>query len=310
MWLSDEAPRTTTLQMAEHDLDSVEDIDALATGQSAQMERCKEATAAVFDITELVECILQYLDSLTVLRAQSVSKQWQDIIKCMIRTNILVREKLFLSPADVDEILSGNLEAGQRYKDYYMRYPEPINPPLVSKYPSFSQPTMLNPWLITVCNGAAFKNGYEIVLCGSELANLVAKKNLRSQMLLTQPLTKRITWQVRLGQKHEGCERPLTEHTSGQDLYIATRGSERSDGSIQGLAAMLKFVERKVLQHWGCAVDWQGSHVHLGGKLASRQELQDQHFGVVELSEEMWRVLETREYTPLLPSARFSKVID
>ena len=75
----------------------------------------------------------------------------------------------------------------------------------------------------------------------------------------------------------------------------------RSDGTAQGLADLLKFVESKVKQHWGCLVEWRFSHLHLGGVLVELQHMRDELSGVVEVNEEMWHILETRTYVPAPP---------
>ena len=44
------------------------------------------------------------------------------------------------------------------------------------------------------------------------------------------------------------------------------------NGTVLGLADLLEVVDSKVLEHWGCLVDWQASHVHMDGVLVARQQ--------------------------------------
>ncbi|KAK5137561.1 hypothetical protein LTR08_008541 [Meristemomyces frigidus] len=263
-----------------------------STAQDQAIAARDKAVAAVFGVVELLECILECLDATALLRVQVVSRTWQDLVKCMVRTNAVVRKKFFMGSASLGEVLDGSLELDDR-SSFYMRYTEPWlgRPGLEPKA------AMLNPWLLPDC---LIKQDERcmIMLRGSDLIASMNARDLRNDMLLTQPPTSRITWQILLGEKTTECETTLTEHKSGQHLYIATRGNQKSDGTVQGLADLLKFVDSKVMQHWGCLVDWQASHVHLGGDIVARQEMKDELSGMVEMNEHMWQVLETRPYIP------------
>lgn len=74
-----------------------------ADGMSFQL--AGPAAVAVVNTTELLEHVLQYVAIATLLPAQRVCHTWQDIISRLIHTNIILRKRLFLEPASLDEIL-------------------------------------------------------------------------------------------------------------------------------------------------------------------------------------------------------------
>ena len=271
----------------------------VADGKSFSMDQGLElsdpklaAMAAVIGTNELLENILECLDGDTLIKQQPVIRRWQALIQQMMRSNRAMRKKLFLAAASEDEVLEGSLE-GSRQHERYIRTRAKYDPDgLPNKEPTYA---MVNPWL-----RRCFDPGYGPVmpLRTETLIKMPLRSSVVGSMLLTQPPLSSIIWQLRLGESQGACDKPLTPHTTGEDLYIASRGHERSDGSLQGVAGLLKFVEKKVLQHWGCSIVWEESRILLNGTPATRTQCLDERSDMIEMSEKMWSVLETREHHP------------
>lgn len=224
--------------------------------QSANCTAAKSgAMAAVLGITELLEEILQHLDATTLLRAQRVNRRWQDLIQCLIRINVIVRKKLFLVPAEVEEVLNGNLKTGREDHDLYILFAEP------GESHTGPRGAMLNPWLKwRGSDDAQIRMTDDAVeLGGHAVKRLIDARDLRAQMLFSQPPTKGITCSIQLAEQVKVGTGRYGFHTTEDLLHVAMKGSERSDRSSKGIAGLVAYAERKIMRHWGCTIDWQTS---------------------------------------------------
>ncbi|KAK1067943.1 hypothetical protein LTR74_006035 [Friedmanniomyces endolithicus] len=71
-----------------------------------QPERALGAMEAVLNTTELLETILENLQTRHLLQANLISHQWRSTIAALIRSNPSVRKRLFLQPATLQEMLA------------------------------------------------------------------------------------------------------------------------------------------------------------------------------------------------------------
>lgn len=228
----------------------------------------------VLSTTELLEQVLQFLDPITFFRAHHVSRQWFALCRQMVATNALIRKKLFLIPATLDEMLEPHSPLHPDTHTY-LQHPRPK-----SKYPAKLSDnfSLLNPFLSRCIENKLY--------AGDLLLETFAKNDLRSRMLLTQPPLETVTWSTTFGDQVGIGTGEHGYHEAGAYLWIKTNAGNRSAWKL------MEILEMKVRHFWGCKVFWKASGIRIEGEMVGRSWLEDVRGGV-EMGEQVWRVLES-----------------
>lgn len=235
--------------------------------------------AAILGTTELLECVLEQLDLSTFLNAALVSRSWHALYDQMLTSNVLMRKKLFLLPAALEEILEPAASPVED-QNVYLQHGRRARH---GKEKLERSAVMLNPLLHKAIEGYNWS--------GDLLQEIADAKDIRSGMLLTQPPLEHITWPTTFGPREAKGNGQYGIRGQGSYIWLKLNGSMHGYSKMRGFEALMRDVEAKVRLIWGCSVYWKASGVRLEGEKISRRELEDV-IGGVDLTEDIWELLE------------------
>ncbi|KAK5701158.1 hypothetical protein LTR17_022846 [Elasticomyces elasticus] len=229
---------------------------------------------------ELLECILEQLDVSTFFTTPLVCRSWHALHTQMLTSNTLMRKKLFLIPARLEEVLEPLIPGKVDY-NIYLQHGRRVR---VGKNKLEQTAVMLNPFLHKAVEGYNWG--------GDLLQEIVDAKDIRSNMILTQPPLEHIIWPTTFGPKEAEGNGQYGVRGQGSYIWLKLNGSVHAKTpGVRGLADLMDDVVFKVRQIWGCSVYWKASGIRLEGEKIDRRRLDDV-LGGVDLNEQVWRVLE------------------
>ncbi|KAK3651277.1 hypothetical protein LTR56_005734 [Elasticomyces elasticus] len=247
---------------------------------------------AVIDVTELLESILQYLPISSLHKAMHVSKRWRDIVLVLRRTNSLVRRRLFLEPASIEEMLElSKLECcADNILWVYVDY-EPSN--LAFAHRGVPKTNIVaNPYLLTTSSTSDDAHLDHHLGLRPDFLEAEPTRGVRASMFPTQPPYIEQDWCVKAGDPILSIEPSARRAPLGTSCRFAMHGREKLDRGGRTIARTMEILERTGMgAGFGCEVDWTDASVYLG-PIIKYSEVLDGLSDVVVVDEKMWRILE------------------
>ncbi|KAK5701399.1 hypothetical protein LTR17_022635 [Elasticomyces elasticus] len=244
----------------------------------------------VIDVTELLESILQYLPISSLHKAMRVSKRWRDIVFVLRRTNSLVRRRLFLEPASIEEMLElSKLECcADNIPWVYVDY-KPHNSAFLHRGPL---KLVANPYLLSTASTSADAQLEHLLRLRPDFLEAEPTCGVRSFMSPTQPPYITQNWCVKAGETIPSIRPSHRRGDLGASYHFAMNGREKLDWDGRTITGMMGILERKGMgAGFGCEVDWTDASVYLG-PIINYSEVLDGLSDVVVVDEKMWRILE------------------
>ncbi|KAK5680289.1 hypothetical protein LTS10_007216 [Elasticomyces elasticus] len=246
---------------------------------------------AVIDVTELLESIMQYLPISSLHKAMRVSKRLRDIVLVLRRTNSMVRRRLFLEPASIEEMLElSKLECCADNIPWVYVDHEPHIPAFAHRGPSKTK-FVANPYLLTTTSRRDDAHlEHRLRLRPDFLAE--PTHGVRAYMFPTQPPCIEQSWYIKAGDPILSIEPSERRAPLGTWCRFGMHGKITLDGRARTIARTLGMLERRGMgARFGCEIDWTDASVYLG-PLIGYSEVLDGLSEVVVVDEKMWRILE------------------
>ncbi|KAK3632554.1 hypothetical protein LTR56_016297 [Elasticomyces elasticus] len=252
-------------------------------GYAAELDPCSSdataAMAAMIGTTELLEAILQYLPIYSLLDAKLVSWRWKDVVGTLCNTNTLVRKRLFLEPATLEEIVQ--LDKLERQTDSSRpRYQ------YVHQSSATIQDYRYPPAVVAV-------NPYLLRLAEDHHSEMWLTTPVRSgDMFLTQPPSAEHTWGLVCGEPIPDAQPAVRQAEEGERIWFRPRGwdeAPRDAGRVRYLMDQLE--ERGMEQSFGTRVDWSCARIDVGRPVSYVDALDWLDDGEVVLDEHVWAIL-------------------
>ncbi|KAK4902810.1 hypothetical protein LTR27_000749 [Elasticomyces elasticus] len=252
-------------------------------GHNAEPDLCSNepiaAMAAVIGTTELLEAILQYLPIHSLLDANLVSWRWKNVVGTLCSTNTLIRKRLFLEPATLEEIVQlDKLECqDDSSRPRYQYVHQSLATIQDYRYP---------PAVVAV-------NPYLLRLAEDHHSEMWLTTPVRSgDMFLTQPPSAEHTWGLVCGEPIPDAQPAARQGEEGERIWFRPRGWEDAPedaGRVRYLMDQLE--ERGMEQTFGTGVDWSSARIDVGRPVSYVDALDWLDDGEVVLDERVWAVL-------------------
>ncbi|KAK5716821.1 hypothetical protein LTR17_016346 [Elasticomyces elasticus] len=247
---------------------------------------------AVTDITELLENILQFLPVSSLHKAMRVSKRWRDIVLVLRRTNSLVRRRLFLEPASIEEMLElSKLECcADNIPWVYVDHESQI-PAFAHRGPTKTK-IVANPYLLTTTSTSDDAHLEHSLPLRPDFLEAEPNRGVRAYMFPTQPPYIEQDWCVKARDPILSIEPSARRAPLSTSCRFAMHGREKLDRGGRTIARTMEILERTGMgAGFGCEVDWTDASVYLG-PVINYSEVLDGLSDVVVVDERMWRILE------------------
>ncbi|EMC92573.1 hypothetical protein BAUCODRAFT_151005 [Baudoinia panamericana UAMH 10762] len=205
------------------------------------------AMEKALDVNELLELMLASLDVRTfVFAAALVCHRWHAMTKRIITSNSVMRTQEALPTTDRNRYVE--------YEPYRGLSESQLDPSLV----------LPDPWF--------YKRSF--FTTGAGILEMLQRQeqgcNLRRDTLLSQPPVAEDLWHAKFGRSERAFTSRHGPANEGDVKGIFTNGR-----TIATAREATRVLEKVMLEHWGKAVDCDGTTLHVPGKKIGRAELNE-----------------------------------